>query len=141
MQIDEGGGVTIPVTIGGQDLRMLIDAAGMFSLMNRLLSLTTSSERSASVGGRRISPNWPTRRTGELRLDDWALRSFCTEVLLIFGAAAKDALCRNGRNDCNRPYPQLRNGIFEFANEKFNIFLQKHCWGKVAYWVDEGVTP
>jgi len=140
MQIDEAGGATIPVTIGGQDMRMLIDTAGAFSLMKPSVVEKLKLEQKSLP---------PEQRYALMLYGHEFLNHYVDAKDIVIGHMPTVPHKQFVLLPENRLPPEISGTIapdflqffdadFDFANEKFNLFLQKHCLGQVVYWADEG---
>ena len=140
MQIDEAGGATIPVTIGGQDMRMLIDTAGAFSLMKPSVVEKLKLEQKALPADQRYA----LMLYGHEFLNHYvnAEQIVIGHMPVIphrqFVLLPENRLPVETSGTIAPDLLQYFDIDFDFANEKFNIFLQKHCPGQVVYWADEG---
>jgi len=140
MRIDEEGGATIPVTIGGQDLQMLIDTGGMFSLMKPSIVEKLKLEQKSLPADQRYA----LMLYGHEFLNHYV---DATDIVIghmpavphkQFVLLPENRLPPETAGTIAPDFLQFFDADFDFANEKFNIFLQKHCWGQVVYWADEG---
>src|SRR5262249_33183438 len=140
MQIDEAGGATIPVTIGGQDMRMLIDTDGVFSMMKPSTVERLKLEQRALPADQRYAL---------MLYGNEFLNHYVDATYIVIGhrpvfphrqfvLLPENRLPAETAGTISPDLLQFFDIDFDFANEKFNIFLQKHCWGQVVYWADEG---
>ncbi len=140
MTIDEAGGANIPITIGGQNFLMLIDTGGMYSLMKPSIAEKLNLE---------LKTLPPEYRYAFMLYGKEFLNHHVEAKDIAIGHMPvmphKDFVLLPE----NRLPPELAGTIapdilrsfdidFDFANEKFNLFLHDHCPQKVIYWADEG---
>jgi len=132
MSINSAGGVSVPVTIGGQNVNLLVDTGAIFSMLTEesvqklgLAELPAFDAREIIFGGKKIEHYVETTAVnlGGLRADRMPMQ------VIPGGVLPEDMGGILGPN-VMRHY----DVDFDFANAKFNFFSPDHCAGKVVYW-------
>lgn len=133
MNIDTAGGAYVPITIGGQNVNMLIDTGGIFTMLTEqsvqrlgLKKLNTFGSGEEMFGGKKIVYYVETHdvNLGGLKADNMPMQVIPEGFLGdqdVGGTIAPNIL---------RHY----DVDFDFANAKINLFSPDHCEGKVIYW-------
>jgi len=138
MNIDSAGGANVPITIAGQNVNMLIDTGGIFTMLTEqsvqslgLKKLNTFGSGEEMLGGKKIVYYVETNdvNLGGLKADRLPMQVLPDGFLPseIGGIIAPNIL---------RHY----DVDFDFANAKFNLFSPDHCEGKVVYWTTVAVA-
>ena len=138
MNVDDHGGVFVPMTIAGQDVNLLIDTAGLDSMLTadtvRSLGLPYNylGGHTASLFGGAVINRFADGHDivfGGLKTPQMRFLIMPNRMLApgLGGTLAPDVL---------RAY----DADFDFANGTFNLFSQDHCRGKVVYWTQEPVA-
>ncbi len=139
MTIDAGGGVDVPMTVSGQNVNMLIDTGGIFTMLTeqtvkrlglkKLLPATSFYDGGVQMfGGKKIESYTEVHDVdlGGLKAADIPMQVMPDGVMPpdLGGTIAPNILSRYDAD-------------FDFANAKFRLFSQDHCEGKVVYWTTE----
>ena len=132
IDINSAGGVSVPITISGQSVSLLVDTGAIFSMLTEqsvqqleLKKLRAFDSREAMFGGRKVDFYVETHDVdlGGLKADHMPM-----QVL-------PEGIVPNDIGGILAPNIMLHYDVdFDFANAKFNLFSQDHCEGKVVYW-------
>lgn len=134
MNMDSAGSVVVPVFIGGKQLQMLVDTAGVVSMLSTHAEDTLGLGRRA-IGGSRLQFYGKVQVTSYVHAPDMLIgRSELPAFNImtvpdgeippdIDGMIAPDLL-------------SIFDVDFDFAKGKFSLFSQDHCPGMGAYWTD-----
>jgi len=134
MAFDEAGAVTVPMTVAGQEQRLLIDTGGVFSM------LTEGSAKRLGLRPEMMHLQWMTMFGGR-KLDHYV-----EAPLTIAGVTIKNRAFVLIPDD---QMPASDDGIlapdilavfdvdFDFAASKLSLFSQDHCEGQVVYWTHD----
>lgn len=136
MGIDDSGGVYVPMTIGGQQIKLLIDTAGIDSMLTantvKVLGLPTAplafGNYVTMFGGARID-HYATGHDVVLG----TLKAPQMRFLVMTGGFMAPDLDGTLAPDVLRVY----DDDFDFANAKFNLVSPDHCRGQVVYWTND----
>lgn len=129
------GRVSVPMTVGGQTLNMLIDTGGLFSMLTpptvKTLDLRPEFLPAAHItqfGGLPVDHYVVAHDVslGGIKADkfDFLVMPEQGHPLAINGLIAPDIM---------RSY----DADFDFANAAFRLFSNDHCEGKVVYWTHD----
>jgi predicted aspartyl protease len=138
MGTDEGGGVVVPMSIGGKTVHLLVDTGGVVSMLTKgtvkSLDLPVQAMGGAYLkmfGGTRID-----RMTTARDIDLGGLRTNTMPF-----AVMPDGWMPNGIDGTLAPdILSAYDAEFDFANNKFYLASQDHCPGQVVYWTQAGYT-
>lgn len=138
MNVDDEGGVFVPMTIAGHDVNLLIDTGGLDSMLTadtaRSLDLPYSYLGSHAVslfGGAVID-----RVADGHDIVFGGLKTPQMHFLIMPNRMLAPGLDGTLAPDVLRAY----DADFDFANGTFNLFSQDHCRGKAVYWTQEPVA-
>jgi predicted aspartyl protease len=132
IDINSAGGVSVPITISGQSVNLLVDTGAIFSMLTEqtvarlgLQKLNTFGSYETMFGGKKVVFYVETKdvNLGGLKADHMPMQ------VLPEGVTPDDVGGLLGPN-IMRHY----DVDFDFANAKFNFFSPEHCAGKVVYW-------
>lgn len=135
ISFDSSGGVTVPVTIDGHKVHLLIDTGGDFSLFSRSSASRLGLEPHDLPFGVYLTA-W-----GGLDLDQYIL----AKTITIAGMQAKDKqmalvpdyiMSPGDDGTLGEEVLKYFDVDFDFSDGKFNLFSQKHCKGMVVYWTN-----
>jgi predicted aspartyl protease len=135
MGIDEAGRLTVPMTVGGQDLTMLVDTGGIDTM------LTDSVVKSQNLTKRRLN-HVRVMMFGGTNVDSFAiahdvvfggLKAPTMNVLVVPDGRLPDGIGGLLAPDILRAY----DDDFDFANAKFSLFSPDHCAADVVYWAKD----
>ncbi|MEJ0028688.1 MAG: aspartyl protease family protein [Rhizomicrobium sp.] len=138
MGIDAGGRMTVPMTVGGQTVNMLVDTGGLDTML---------SESVVASLGLHKSRIWNTRITiyGGTPVEFFAeahdisfggLKAASMKFLVLPEERARSGIGGLLAPDILRAY----DDDFDFANGKFSLFSPDHCKGRVVYWTKNPVV-
>lgn len=135
MTIDSAGAVSVPMTIRGQKVDMLVDTGGYASMITDRLA------KDLSLNFLRVSSRVQIRGFGGLLIDHYVvvpdvnLGGLKADQLMMLVMPEDRIATEQGTiaPDILREY----DVDFDFANGKFNLFSQDHCPGKVVYWTKD----
>lgn len=132
MSRDQAGGVLVPMTVNDQTVAMLVDTGGVYS------SLTESG-----VDKLGLPRNWQVF-TGETMFGGKNLTRYVSANHVKFGGLnayrfnfvvmPDDVLPKDTQGTIAPDVLGANDVDFDFANNKFSLFSQKHCYGGVVYW-------
>jgi len=134
MSVDPTGRPNVPLSIGGQTFNLLVDTGGVDSMLSdktvEALGLPKMPLQYAYVvmfGGLKIDHNTIARDIdfGGLKAEKMPF--------LVTPAPMSDGVSGILSNDVLRVY----DVEFDFANARFNLFLQDHCQADLAYWTTD----
>jgi len=129
------GRVSVPMTVGGRTLNMLIDTGGLFSM------LTPETVKTLDLRPQFL-PAAHITQYGGFAVDHYVVAH---DVSLGGIKADKFDFLVMPEHD----YPPMINGLiapdimrsydadFDFANHAFRLFSNEHCEGKVVYWTHD----
>jgi len=132
IDINSAGGVSVPITISGQSVSLLVDTGAIFSMLTEetvqrlgLKKFNTFGSGETMFGGKKIVYYVDTSdvNLGGLKAEHMPMQ------VLPEGTVPNDIGGILGPN-IMRHY----DVYFDFASAKFNLFSQEHCEGKVVYW-------
>ena len=135
MGIDPVGRLTVPMTVGGQDLTMLVDTGGVDTML-------TDSVVKAQNLSRRSIDNARITMFGGTRIDTYAiahdivfggLKAATMPMLVVPDGRLPDGVGGLLAPDILRAY----DDDFDFANAKFTLMSPDHCPGNVVYWTKD----
>jgi predicted aspartyl protease len=135
MSISVASHITVPLSVGGQDLTVAIDTGAISTMITQsvvdqlgLHPETFDSIRITVFGGRRIDHMVTAHDIvfGGLRARDMPFLVMPNDILTgdIQGLLAPDIM---------RAY----DDDFDFANMKFSLFQPSHCDGSLVYWTKD----
>lgn len=135
MSFDAGGNPVVPMTIGGQEVEMLVDTGGAGSMLTApaaaRLGLETHHIGSAEFrmfGGVHID-RYVTAH--DIRLGNMKAADYEFQIL-------PDGMSPPGVSGTLAPDILLAFDIdFDFANAKLNLISPDHCPGEVVYWTKD----
>jgi predicted aspartyl protease len=132
IDINSGGGVSVPITISGQSVSLLVDTGAIFSMLTEetvqrlgLQKLNTFGSGETMFGGKKVVFYVEPKdvNLGGLKADHMPMQ------VLPEGTVPSDI------GGILAPNIMLHyDADFDFANAKLNLFSQEHCEGKVVYW-------
>lgn len=135
MTIESAGRVTVPVTLDGQVMNLLVDTGGAFSGLTesaaerlKLEPKTLRYVQFKMIGGKAVD-KYVTVKSMEIAGSAIANRDF----LLLPGGSSGIGF----DGILGAEFLKLFDVDFDFANAKIGLFSQKHCEGKVVYWADD----
>jgi predicted aspartyl protease len=132
LSTDLSGRVSIPMTIGGHTVKLMVDTAGFVS------TLTQHTVKSLGL-------SWVTQsREGDTYYDGELLKHYLTLHDVMLGRLKTSSIMFFVMSDGISTYdvdgmlaPDMLSAYdadFDFANSKFRLFNQDHCEGQVVYW-------
>ncbi|HSM95280.1 MAG TPA: aspartyl protease family protein [Rhizomicrobium sp.] len=132
MSRSESGGVLVPMTINDQAVAMLVDTGGVYS-----------SLKDSAVDKLGLPRNWQVF-TGETMFGGKNLTRYVSASRVNFGGLnaykfnfvvmPDDVLPKEAQGTIAPDVLGANDVDFDFANNKFSLFSQKHCYGGVVYW-------
>jgi predicted aspartyl protease len=132
LAMDEEGGVSVPMSIGGRDFKLLIDTGGVTSM------LTETSVKVLGLAPKRTE-GIDFMMIGGVRIDHYVvahdivfggLTAASLDFLIMPDTRVSSSIGGTLAPDILRAY----DDDFDFANAKFSLFSQDHCKGRVVYW-------
>lgn len=134
MSVDPSGRADVPLSISGRTFNLLIDTGGVDSMLStktvESLGLVKAPLQYAYVvmfGGLKIDHN-----TIAHDIDFGGLKA-AQMPFLVTPAPFPEGVSGMLSNDVLRAY----DDEFDFANARFNLFLQDHCQANLAYWTKD----
>ncbi|HEY8950020.1 MAG TPA: aspartyl protease family protein [Rhizomicrobium sp.] len=131
MQLKDGHAL-VPVTVNGEAENLIVDTGGAFSML---------SESAAHKLGLPLHPQMWSEFVmfGGIHSTKMAMASRISVGTLnayrYYFAVLPDGALEDGVDGLLAPNILAANDIdFDFANRKFSIFSQTHCYGGVVYW-------
>lgn len=132
IDINSAGGVSVPITISGQSVSLLVDTGAIFSMLTEetvqrlgLKKLNTFGSGIMMFGGKKVVFYVEPKdvNLGGLKADHMPMQVLPENTVPgdIGGILAPNIMLHYDAD-------------FDFANAKFNLFSQEHCEGKVVYW-------
>jgi predicted aspartyl protease len=127
------GGVTVPMTVGGHDLTLLVDTGGVYTTITQAMTDAIGLHR------QRVSPNVEIKMFGGQLIDHYV-----EATNVAFGRLTAPRMLFLVLPDSRHPgidgllAPDVMRAYdvdFDFAKAKFSLFAQDHCPGKVVYWI------
>jgi predicted aspartyl protease len=136
-----GGGVEVPIEIGGRSIDLLVDTGGVYSM------LTEATVASLGLRKQEFTSGIYFKMFGGKRID-----RFVEAHDVLFGGLKAERLNFLVMPDEMMPSnlggtlaPDVLRAYdvdFDFGARKFSLFSQDHCEGKVVYWTkDYAVIP
>lgn len=135
LSTDISGRVNIPMTIGGQNVKLMIDTAGYVS------TLTRYAVKSLGLTSESALRSLETYYGGEV------VDHYVTAHDVMLGRLKASRLMFFVMSDYRSSYdiggtlaPDILSAYdvdFDFAGSKFRLFMKDHCEGKVVYWTRE----
>jgi len=134
MSTDAAGTPDVPFTIDGHTLTMLIDTGGVDSMLSSatVAALALPSVRIESSGLRMFGGAPLDHKTYAHNIDFGGLKASQMQFI-IMPYRLPEGVSGTLSNDVLRVY----DDEFDFANAKFNLFLQDHCESNLAYWTKD----
>jgi predicted aspartyl protease len=129
------GRVSVPMTVGGQGLNMLVDTGGLFSMLTPA-TVKTLDLRPEFLPAAHIT------QYGGLAVDHYVVAHDISLGGIVAGKFDFLVMPEHG-------YPPSINGLiapdimrsydtdFDFANAAFRLFSSDHCEGNVVYWTHD----
>jgi predicted aspartyl protease len=128
-------GVTVPMTVAGQKVELLIDTGGIYSMLTEdvVTALGLTPQRIAAAqfmmwGGGRID-----RYVDATDIDLGGLKAPHMKFLVMPNGHMSAGLGGILAPEVLRAY----DDDFDFANGRFSLFSPRHCDGKVVYWAHD----
>jgi predicted aspartyl protease len=135
MGIDAAGRMTVPMTVGGQGLTMLIDTGGLDTMLTdsvveaqHLVKQRINNVRVVMFGGTNID----TYATAH-DIDFGGLKAPKMIVLVVPDGRLPAGIGGILAPDILRAY----DDDIDFANARFSLFSTDHCPGDVVYWTKD----
>ncbi|MBS0469763.1 MAG: retropepsin-like domain-containing protein [Proteobacteria bacterium] len=140
MRPDSDRGVQVPMQISGHTVNLLVDTAGVVSMLSektvKTLSLYQQSIQDGyfmEFGGTRIT-NYVVAHDIEFG----GLKASQLDFLVLPGSGLSDEIEGTLAPDILRSY----DVDFDFGASTFKLYTQDHCPGKVVYWAtDYAIVP
>jgi len=137
MQLKDGHAL-VPVLVNGETVNLIVDTGGTFSMLSESvahkLGLPLQQQlwsEFVMFGGVRS-----TKMVMASRLTIGSLNAY-----RYYFAVLPDGALNKEADGLLAPNILAANDIdFDFANKKFSIFSQQHCYGGVVYWTQSGFT-
>jgi predicted aspartyl protease len=132
--IDEYGGATVPIKIDGQVQHLLIDTAGVYSMLTEgaaaklQLKPKMMTDSLTLFGGRRLD-HYVATHSIEIAGMQLENREFALLPDDALPSADDGILAPN--------FLRYFDVDFDFAAGQVNLFSHEHCEGKVVYWTHE----
>ena len=132
MQLDDHGGIYVPMTIAGQNANLLIDTGGIVSMLTQSLvaKLGLPTQR---IEGARVTMFGGTPITSYVTAHDVEFGRLKAEQLKFMVVPDE----RLGEPLNGTLAPDIMNAYddeFDFANARFSLFSSDHCVLNLAYW-------
>jgi predicted aspartyl protease len=138
MEVGESGLPTVPMTINGHSVKMLVDTGGVQTdiVMHKAVEFNLDLRRDrfrrmVQYGGAVIDQF--------VTVDEVALDQLTTKGMP-FAVSPDDALLPEFDGTLAPNVLTQYDVDFDFGNGQFSLFSPKHCEGKVVYWTAEGYS-
>lgn len=135
MGISAGGRLTVPMTVGGQNLTMEVDSGGADSALNDAI-VKTLGLRKDDISRAHVTMFGGTAITGMATGHDimfGGLKAAKIDFLVIPDGRLQPGIDGLLAPDILRAY----DDEFDFAAAKFSLFSPDHCPGAVVYWAKD----
>ncbi|MEI9988780.1 MAG: retropepsin-like aspartic protease [Rhizomicrobium sp.] len=138
MGIDAGGRMTVPMTVGGQTVNMLVDTGGLNTMLSESVVSSLGLHKTRILNARiTIYGGTPVDYFTEAHdISFGGLKAKSMDFLVLPEERAMGGIGGMLAPDILRAY----DDDFDFANGKFTLFSPDHCEGKVVYWTKNPVA-
>ena len=132
MGIDDVGHMTVPMTVGGQTVTMLVDTGGIETMLSESVvnSLGLHKSRLFNMGIRMYGGTAIDHYVDAQDISFGQLKAPSMRFLVLPEVRALGGIGGMLAPDILRAY----DDDFDFVHGKFSLFSQDHCKGKVVYW-------
>ncbi len=135
MGIDSVGRMTVPMTVGGQAVNMLVDTGGLGTMLSESV-VDSLGLHKALIGSARVTIYGGTQVKYFIQARDISFGGLKAKSMLFLVLPEEWTATGIGgllAPDILRAY----DDDFDFANGKFSLFSPDHCAGKVVYWTTD----
>ncbi|HUB85530.1 MAG TPA: retroviral-like aspartic protease family protein [Rhizomicrobium sp.] len=132
MGSDVFGRVTVPMTVKGTPLAMLVDTGGYISALNQSVVRKLDLSTTYLMNGRYVQMFGGVHLDQTAEAHDVLLGNMKASSMPVF--VVPDGILGGPDGILAPDILGAYDAEFDFANNKFNLYSQDHCDGQVVYW-------